>query len=105
MAGVGIDAETRLSMFTWPCARFASERLRLQAMTSLQPDQMADIALTCIKDGVPSTIQYWWETLYLQYLQVSSHPCLHCTSCPQCRLFSGDLAIGGRGSNAMHTVH
>ncbi|CAL5227362.1 g10312 [Coccomyxa viridis] len=65
----GIDAETRLSMFTWPCARFASERLRLQATTSLQPDQMADIALTCIKDGVPSTIQYWWETLYLQYLQ------------------------------------
>ncbi len=77
---VGSTVDMRLHRFLYPCARFASERLRLQAMTSLQPNQMADIALACINVGVPSAMQYWWETLYLQFLQVSSQSRLHFTS-------------------------
>ena len=97
-ACVGSDVDMELRRFTHPCARFASERVRLQAMTSLQPNQMAEIALLCTRGGEPSAIQYWWETLYLQFLQVSSHPCLHVTSCSQCFILIGDLAIEGRCS-------
>ena len=85
-ASVGSDDDTELRRFTHPCARFASERLRLQAMRSLQPTQMANIALACMGDGVPFAIQYWWETLYLQFLQVSSHLCPCTTFCSQCFL-------------------
>ena len=61
--------DMQLRKYAYPCARFASTRLRELALVTLDLGKLADIAMACLDDSRSST-GYWWEMLSLHFLQV-----------------------------------